>query len=89
MVTTISWYEKLILRIFFFFQGISFIEEQQGCRSQLWAAAGAPRSELVDGGFYCPIGSLGNDSLARDKVATDPKLGEELWTYTQDAITKL
>lgn len=88
MITTISWYEKLILHLSSFFLGISFLEESQGRLSQLWAAAGAPRNVLVDGGVYYPIGCLSNDRLDGDKVATDPKLREELWTYTQDAIAK-
>ena len=62
------------------------MEETQGRLSQLWAAGGAKMVELVNGGYYMPIGRLSNDRL--DKTANSPKLAEELWTYTQDVLAK-
>jgi hypothetical protein len=58
------------------------MEENQGRLSQLWAAAGAERDELVNGGF----GRYSDDRL--DKTAKSEKLAGELWTYTQDVLAK-
>jgi hypothetical protein len=66
--------------------GVTFMTEDQGRLSQLWAAAGAKRDELENGGFYMPVGRLSNDRL--DKTATSPELSQELWTYTQDVLGK-
>lgn len=62
------------------------MEEKQGRLSQLWAAAGAKKDELVNGGFYMPIGRYSNDRL--DQTAKSEKLAGELWTYTQDILAK-
>jgi hypothetical protein len=74
-------------RIIFWFLGVSFMEENQGRLSQLWAAAGANKDEIENGGFYMPVGRLSNDRL--DKTAKNPKLAKELWSYTQEALNKI
>ena len=63
------------------------MELRQGRLSQLWAAAGAKKDELVNGGFYMPIGKLSNDRL--DNTAKSQQLAEDLWTYTQDVLAKV
>lgn len=63
------------------------MDVDQGRLSQIWVAAGATKKQLVNGGYYMPIGRLSNDRL--DKTAKSEKLGEELWTYTQDALAKV
>jgi hypothetical protein len=75
-----------MMKIIFFFLGVSFMEIEQGRLSQLWAAAGAKKDELVNGGYYMPVGRLSNDRL--DKTAKSTKLADELWTYTQDVLAK-
>lgn len=60
--------------------------EDQGRLSQLWAAAGAKENELVNGGFYMPVGRLSNDRL--DKTANSTELSQNLWTFTQDVLSK-
>lgn len=62
------------------------MDEDQGRLSQLWAAAGAKRDELEDGGFYMPVGRLSNDRL--DKTAKSLELSKKLWTFTQDVLSK-
>ncbi|KKY25370.1 putative short-chain dehydrogenase reductase family [Phaeomoniella chlamydospora] len=84
LTSTISWYHKLLTNIFFFFTGNSIMEQSQGRLSQLWAAGGARKDQLVNGGFYMPVGYFSNDRL--DKTAKDPKLAGSLWTYTQDVL---
>jgi NAD(P)-dependent dehydrogenase (short-subunit alcohol dehydrogenase family) len=86
LTTTISFGHKIMMKIIFWFLGVSMMEEKQGRLSQLWAAAGAKKDELVNGGYYMPIGRLSNDRL--DKTAKSPKLAEDLWIYTQDVLAK-
>lgn len=60
------------------------MEISQGRLSQLWAAAGAKGKDLVNGGFYMPVGRLSNDRL--DTTAKSLKLAADLWKYTQDVL---
>jgi len=87
MTSNASMVHKLINDAFFFIQRLSFIEVDQGRLSQLWAAAGAKKDELVDGGYYMPVGRLSNDRL--NKTATNEKMGMELWEFTQEALAKI
>jgi hypothetical protein len=66
--------------------GVTFMEEDQGRLSQLWTVAGAKGDELVNGGFYMPVGRLSDDRL--DKTAKSPELSHKLWTFTQDVLSK-
>lgn len=86
LATTIPLRLKLLMTVLFWFLGVSFMEEDQGRLSQLWAAAGAKKDELVNGGFYMPVGRLSNDRL--DKTANNLELAEKLWSYTQDVLAK-
>jgi NAD(P)-dependent dehydrogenase (short-subunit alcohol dehydrogenase family) len=86
LTTSIPWNLRLVTAIVLWFMGVTFMTEDQGRLSQLWAAAGAKRDELENGGFYMPVGRLSNDRL--DKTATSPELSQELWTYTQDVLGK-
>ncbi|KAI1492398.1 oxidoreductase [Biscogniauxia mediterranea] len=58
--------------------------EEQGCFSQLWVAAGARRDELVNGGFYMPIGVLSNDKF--DCTASSENLAGEIWKWTDEVL---
>jgi len=49
-------------------------------------SAGIPRDEIVNGGFYRPVGLLCNDSL--DKVAKSEEFAKELWEWTQTALSE-
>lgn len=53
----------------------------------MWAAAGAKRSELVNGGYYEPVGVLCNDKL--NSTAKDEGLAERLWEWTEEALDKV
>lgn len=85
-ITSIPWYVKLTTVIYLFFTGVTFMEVDKGRLNQLWTAAGAQNNELVNGGFYMPVGRLSDDSL--DKTATNPQLAQQLWVYTQDVLSK-
>ena len=53
-------------------------------KSSTGAAAGAKKGDLVNGGFYMPVGILSNSKL--DKVATSQKLATELWQWTEKTL---
>ncbi|KAE9372853.1 putative short-chain dehydrogenase [Stipitochalara longipes BDJ] len=86
LTTTISFGHKIMMKIIFWFLGVSLMEVAQGRLSQLWAAAGAKKEQLVNGGYYMPVGRLSNDRL--DKTARSEQLAKELWTYTEDVLAK-
>ncbi|EEA22426.1 hypothetical protein TMatcc_001274 [Talaromyces marneffei ATCC 18224] len=86
LTTSIPWNLRLFTIVFLWFLGVTFMDEDQGRLSQLWAAAGAKRDELEDGGFYMPVGRLSNDRL--DKTAKSLELSKKLWTFTQDVLSK-
>uniref|UniRef100_A0A093UR88 Putative oxidoreductase n=1 Tax=Talaromyces marneffei PM1 TaxID=1077442 RepID=A0A093UR88_TALMA len=86
LTTSIPWNLRLFTIVFLCFLGVTFMDEDQGRLSQLWAAAGAKRDELEDGGFYMPVGRLSNDRL--DKTAKSLELSKKLWTFTQDVLSK-
>ena len=57
------------------------IPSHEGAYNPVWAAT-AKTKDIQSGGFYEPVGKLGEQS----KESTDPKLGEELWEWTQKAL---
>jgi hypothetical protein len=66
-----------------FVTGTGAATPEQGALNMLWAA-GAKRSDIVNGGFYYPIGVLTNDKL--DKIATSQEFADGLWQWTEEAI---
>ncbi|KAI1210801.1 oxidoreductase [Annulohypoxylon truncatum] len=67
--------------------GVGVVDGKKGRLSQLWAAAGASRNELVSGAYYTPVGILSNDKL--DNFAKSEELAHELWLYTENALSKV
>jgi hypothetical protein len=65
-------------------QGTPLLTPEKACLNQLWAAAGAERSTLVNGAFYMPVGVLSNNKL--DKVASSEEFARELWRWTNDVL---
>jgi NAD(P)-dependent dehydrogenase (short-subunit alcohol dehydrogenase family) len=60
------------------------LPEEKGAHSQLYVAAGAKKEDLVNGGYYTPVGVLSNSTL--DKVAKDEKFAKDLWEWTEEAL---
>lgn len=67
--------------------GSSVLTPEQGCWNQVWAAAAAKKTDLVNGGFYMPVGHLADDKL--DKVARDGELAGRLWQWTEDVLDRV
>ncbi|CAG7956716.1 unnamed protein product [Penicillium nalgiovense] len=57
---------------------------QQGACNSLWAAAGAKKEELSNGGYYVPVGIL----KRRNKWACNEDMGKRLWEWTELELTK-
>ncbi|KAI1352879.1 putative short-chain dehydrogenase [Xylaria sp. FL0043] len=87
LVNSLSLSEKAIVYGANLVKGVKLMEEDQGCLSQLWAAAGARRDELVNGAYYRPVGVLSNSAL--DKIATSEEFAKRLWTWTDDALAEV
>ncbi|KAL4898834.1 hypothetical protein BDW74DRAFT_126533 [Aspergillus multicolor] len=57
---------------------------EQGAWNQLWAAVGAKKSELVNGGYYVPVGIR----KPRNRYVTDKNMGRRLWEWTEAELRK-
>lgn len=57
---------------------------RQGAYNSLWAAAGANKEELTNGGYYVPVGIL----KRRNKWACNEDMGKRLWEWTELELTK-
>ena len=56
----------------------------QGACNSLWAAVGAKKEELTNGGYYVPVGIL----KRRNKWACNEDMGKRLWEWTELELTK-
>lgn len=87
LVTTLSASERATVYVANMFAGsMSLMTQEQGCLSQIWAAAGARRDQLVNGAYYRPVGVMSNSDL--DKIATSEEFANKLWTWTDEALAK-
>lgn len=64
----------------------TMVEEEYGALNQIWAAAGAKRMELQNGGYYLPIGK--NCSADLEKIENSEELGKKLWDWSEEALKK-
>lgn len=51
----------------------------QGAYNQLWVAAGAQKKDLVNGGYYVPVGNL----KYHNKYAQSEEMGRRLWEWSE------
>ena len=55
-----------------------------GALDQLWAAAGAKKSELVNGAYYVPVGNR----KPRNRYTKDADMAKTLWDWTEAELKK-
>jgi NAD(P)-dependent dehydrogenase (short-subunit alcohol dehydrogenase family) len=62
-----------------------FRSVRSGTLNQLWAAAGAPKTELVNGAYYTPVGhrNMGN------RFVVDGVLAKRVWEWTEKEVERL
>ncbi|KIW96742.1 uncharacterized protein Z519_02133 [Cladophialophora bantiana CBS 173.52] len=63
------------------FGPLMFQTVEAGALNQLWAAAGAPKEELVNGGYYTPVGKHRPNKWSKDADA-----GQKLWEWTEKEL---
>jgi hypothetical protein len=56
----------------------------QGACNQLWAAAGAKKADLTNGGYYVPVGNL----KCHNKYVANEDMGKRLWEWTEAELVK-
>ncbi|OAF98767.1 oxidoreductase [Paraphaeosphaeria sporulosa] len=81
-----DWQTRWFIHITCWLQGLKYLTPHQGCWNQVYCAAVAKKEELVNGGFYYPVGLHAPDKL--DKAATDANLAGRLWEWTQGVLQK-
>lgn len=57
---------------------------EEGAKNQVWAAT-AGGEEVVNGGYYVPVGQLSSGS----RIAGDEKLAERLWRWSEAEVERL
>jgi NAD(P)-dependent dehydrogenase (short-subunit alcohol dehydrogenase family) len=65
------------------FGGFIYRDTHQGAYNQLWAAAGADKSELQNGGYYTPVGKKSVNKFVKDVSAS-----KRLWDWTESELEK-
>lgn len=70
-----GWIMRLGMKMF---APLVFGDVSYGALNQLWAAT-SPRSGVVNGGYYNPVGK----SAGASKYATDEELADRLWGWTE------
>jgi NAD(P)-dependent dehydrogenase (short-subunit alcohol dehydrogenase family) len=73
--------DKAILHTVNFLTVKKWTKEEEGCYNTLWAMT-TEKKNLKNGEFYHPVGEVG----PRKGKANDPKLGEELWQWTENEL---
>ncbi|KAJ4299744.1 hypothetical protein N0V90_004990 [Kalmusia sp. IMI 367209] len=81
-----TWQVRWFIHITCWMQGIKYLTPQQGAWNQVWCATVAKKKELVNGGFYYPVGVEKLSKL--DKTANDKDLAGRLWNWTQDVLQR-
>ncbi|KAJ5587173.1 uncharacterized protein N7459_002938 [Penicillium hispanicum] len=56
----------------------------EGAYNAVWAAAGAKRLDLANGGYYVPVGN----HKMQNKYAKDEEMGKRLWDWTEAELEK-
>lgn len=80
-----AWQTRLFIYITTMGMG-GHLTPEQGAWNSVYCAAVAKKSEVVNGGFYYPVGVHARDKL--NKTATDEELARKLFEWTQDVLGK-
>lgn len=57
----------------------------EGAYNTLWAAVGARKKDLTNGGYYIPVGHL----KPHNRYTQSKEMGKKLWDWTQDELKKV
>ncbi|KAF7361616.1 Short-chain dehydrogenase reductase family [Mycena venus] len=81
MLTNAPWLERNLIAAMQMWNREPIVAPDEGAHTQLWAAT-VNKSELVNGGYYEPVGVQGQTT----KQSMDTKLAEELWNWTEKEL---
>lgn len=84
MLNGLSGFNRLFNDFGLWLNGITPVEPHQGAWNQLWCAVGAKREDLINGGFYKPVGVDFTGKMA--PLARDSELAKRLWAWTNDVL---
>ncbi|KAH8647211.1 hypothetical protein BX600DRAFT_443423 [Xylariales sp. PMI_506] len=87
LVTSLTPAKRYFTSITTSLMGRTFLTPEEGSYSQLWAAVGAKKEQIVNGAFYYPVGKLSNEKL--DDVATSEAFAKKLWDWTDETFSKI
>lgn len=86
MLEGFSIFNRMFNDVGMWLNNITPVEPPEGAFNQLWCAAGAAREDLVQGGFYKPVGVDCTEKLA--PLAKDKELAKRLWDWTDEILAK-
>ena len=86
LYTSQSMLNRWFLNFSMWVMWITPMEPHQGSWNQTWCAAAVKKEELVNGGFYYPVGAEQTHKL--DKSAKSEKLAKDLWEWTEGVLAK-
>ncbi|KAJ7346941.1 oxidoreductase [Mycena albidolilacea] len=81
MLLNAPWFERTVINVMQMWNREPIVTPEEGAYNQLWAAT-VDKSEVVNGGYYVPVGVVG----PRTKQSSDAKLAEELWNWTEKEL---
>lgn len=86
MNTEMDAWNKTFVGVTTWLGGVPKLLPEQGALSQLWAAAGAKKEDIRNGGFYRPVGVDSWDKLAGE--GKNEELAGRLWEWTENILAK-
>lgn len=86
LIDSQPWQTRWFIAISCWTQGLDYMPPHKGCWNQVYCATVAKKEELVNGGFYIPVGK--HDPGKLDKTAQDAELAGRLWTWTQGVLER-
>ena len=79
-------WNKTFVNITGWLVGVKKVQPEQGILNQMWAAAGAKKELIRNGGFYRPIGVDCWEKLTPEGKSAE--LAERLWDFTETILAK-
>ncbi|KAJ7642769.1 oxidoreductase [Mycena polygramma] len=76
-----GWLARTMISAMHMWKRQPIVAPEEGALTQLWAAT-VNKAELVNGGYYEPVGVLGK----HNPLSSDQKLAKELWDWTEKEL---
>ncbi|KAJ5747600.1 uncharacterized protein N7511_009296 [Penicillium nucicola] len=84
LVDSLSWKNRAVVYATSWWR---FVKPEEGALNQVWAATvDFGENEVVNGGYYEPVGKFMEGSLDSVALDVDGKLAARLWEWTEEAL---